>query len=63
MAKAKEESSKRKGRRAEQNNDPENNVKVLSYSTVEYGGVVSRVVMQVGNNPVKQPAKSRPRRT
>ena len=67
VAKAKEESNKRGTRRAaraEQSNDPENNVKVLTYSTVEYGGVVSRVVMQVGNNPM--PAKQtlrRPRRT
>ena len=68
-AKVSKESNRRgTGRRAakaEQSSDLENNVKVLTYSTVEYGGVVSRVVM-VGNNTTsaKQPATvRRPRRT
>ena len=70
VAKAKKEESNKRGNnrrsaRAEQSNDIENNVKVLTYSTVEYDGVVSRVVM-VGNNtmPTKQPSTARrPRRT
>ena len=54
----KEETSrrgKRKGR-ADENKDLENNIKTLTYSTVELDGVVSRVVV-IGNN--QSPAKQR----
>jgi len=66
---AKERNRRGTGRRtakAEQSSDQENNVKVLTYSTVEFGGAVSKVVMVGGNNtmPARQPAAvRRPRRT
>ena len=54
----KEETSRRGKRvgRADETKDLENNIKTLTYSTVELDGVVSRVVV-IGNN--QSPAKQR----